>query len=94
MKKILFLFGLILLAGCSHKKVKPTPKKEDTTFYEGDIQDLRCQQDDITYDEYMRRIHAYLDSMTKEGEYVLVRGSDRNYDTIIDHVRYKHITDE
>lgn len=94
MRKILFLLSLIPLMGCSHKKASHTFEKEDTTFYEGDIQDLRCKQDDITYDEYMRRIHAYLDSMTKEGEYVLVRGSDRNYDTIIDHVRYKYITDE
>lgn len=35
-----------------------------------------------------------LDSLTELGEYILVRGSDRNFDTIIDHVRYRHITEE
>lgn len=96
MKKILILFGLIILVGCNHKKVSHVPEKEDTTFLRGDIDiiDWECQQDDITYDEYMRRLRKELDSLTKEGEYVLVRGSDRNYDTIIDHVRYRHITDE
>lgn len=94
MRKILFLFGLVLLMGCSHKKVKSAPKKEDTTLYEGDVIFRDCEEEGITYDEYMRRLTRELDSLTKEGEYVLVRGSDRNYDTIIDHVRYKHITDK
>lgn len=96
MRKILIILGLVLFAGCSHKKSSPTPEKEDTTFLDEDIDviDLKCRQDDITHDEYMRRLNAYLDSMTREGEYVLVRGSDRNYDTIIEHVRYRHITDE
>lgn len=99
MRKILFLFGLIPLLGCGQKKAKPSksaPEKERTTFLDEDIDMIfwECQQDDITYEEYMRRLEASLDSMTKAGEYVLVRGSDRNYDTIIGHVRYKHITDE
>lgn len=35
-----------------------------------------------------------LDSLNALGEYCLVRGSDREYDTIIDHIRYKYVKDE
>lgn len=94
MKKILFLFGLVLLAGCCHKKVKSTPEKEDTTFYEGDVIFRECEEEGITYDEYMRRLNKELDSMTKAGDYFIIRGSDRNFDTIIEHVRYRYITDK
>lgn len=94
MKKILFLFGLIFFMGCSHKKVRPTPEKMDTTFYEGDVIFRECEEEGITYDEYISRLNKELDSMTKAGDYFIIRGSDRNFDTIIEHVRYRYITDE
>lgn len=85
--------------GCSQKKAKPSkqaPEEERTTFLDEDIDMIfwKCQQDGITYDEYMRRLNKELDSMTKAGDYFIIRGADRNYDTIIEHVRYRCITDE
>ena len=47
-----------------------------------------------SYFEYIDSINKELDSLTALGEYILVRGSDRNYDTIIDHVRYIYTTEE
>lgn len=47
-----------------------------------------------SYFEYIDSINKILDSLTAEGCYILVRGSDRDYDTIIDHVRYIYTTDE
>jgi hypothetical protein len=47
-----------------------------------------------SYFEYIDSLNKELDSLTALGEYILVRGSDRNYDTIIDHVRYIYTTDE
>lgn len=94
MRKILFLFGLIPLMGCKSKTVNSTPQKEDTTFYEGDVIFRECEEEGITYDEYISRLNKELDSMTKAGDYFIIRGADRNYDTIIEHVRYRCITDE
>lgn len=94
MRKILLLFGLIPFMGCINKKIKPTPQKEDTTFYEGDVIFRECEEEGITYDEYIRRLNRELDSMTKAGDYFIIRGSDRNFDTIIEHVRYRYITDK
>lgn len=35
-----------------------------------------------------------VDLLTAEGNYILVRGADRDYDTIIDHFRYRFTTEE
>ena len=39
-------------------------------------------------------INRELDSMTAAGQALIIRGSDREYDTIIDHVRYRFIKEE
>ena len=41
--------------------------------------------------EQLLELDVWLDSMNIEGEYCLVRGSDREYDTIIDHIKYKYV---
>ncbi len=33
-------------------------------------------------------LNAELDSLTAQGEYMLVRGSDREYETIVGHIKY------
>lgn len=94
MKKILWIIPLIIV-GCSSQTKKEVPLKdtsEDSNLYEGDVIFRDCKDKGITYQEYMQQIDKSLDSMTKNGEYILVRGSNRNYDTIIDHIRYKYVT--
>ena len=39
-------------------------------------------------------LNAHLDSLTAQGEYMLVRGSDREYETIVGHIRYIYVKDE
>lgn len=37
---------------------------------------------------------TWFDVMNGEGYYILVRGAERNYDTIIDHIHYVYTTEE
>lgn len=49
-----------------------------------------CISEDYNTKEY----NDYIDSLTEAGYYVLIRGADRNYDTIVDNIRYKYIIDK
>ena len=80
MKKVLFIIGIIVLAGCCKQKPAPV-KKAHISYY----------ADGVAYDEdSFSSISLYwddrlIDSMTAHGSCIIVRGADRNYDTIIDH---------
>ena len=76
---LLILLSFVLLVGCGESK------KDNNKV---------VQHKKQSYKEYVDSINRELDSLTAEGCYILVRGSDRNYDTIIDHVHYIYTTDE
>lgn len=42
----------------------------------------------------LNELNAYFDSLNAEGFACIVKGSDREYDTIIDHIKYRYIKDE
>lgn len=42
---------------------------------------------------YVKELEARLDSFAAEGYCIVCRGSDREYDTVIDHVVIKFVTD-
>lgn len=87
MKKLLVIFPLVLVFGCSSKRDKRTFPEHNPYIEE---YELEHRWDNMTMEEKDRE----LDSMNAHGEYMLVRGAKRNYDTIIDHVHYKYITDK
>ena len=60
----------------------------------GHSQECHEVTQDIDYSAYsVDELNKHLDSLTALGEYCLVRGSEREYDTIIDHVRYIFVKD-
>lgn len=93
MKKLVYMLIVILtILGCRNRG----SSKDTTTKASLDSAGMAflTHQDSIeamldTMDFWER-----VDLMTAEGEYILVRGADRNYDTIIDHFRYRFTTEE
>lgn len=95
MKKAVVLVILLGVFGCGsreYKKVSYSPSfKEDPVRIEFAQRDSFLHSDKYRTQEELER---ELDSMTAAGAGIIVRGSDRRYDTIIDHVRYIYITEE
>lgn len=87
MRKILLIIGMMLLIiGCnrgyrSNGSQSADSVNVDSVDTSGSIS--------LYYDVY-----KCLDSLTAQGEYILQRGADRNYDTIIDHVHYIYTTEK
>ena len=77
MKKLIGVL-LVLFVSCTS-----VPREKDGSS-PADRKDLSITKEDLDRE---------LDSLTAEGEYCLIRGSDREYDTIIDHIRYKYVKD-
>lgn len=91
MRKILFVVGLSVLIGCHSGN---RSYRGDRGYSEDSINVDSVDTDtsgsiSLYYDVYKR-----LDSLTAQGEYILQRGAERNYDTIIDHVHYIYTTEE
>lgn len=78
MKGIVWLI-LLMLAGCAL-----APSNKDSSDSSDKSENIQTEKE----------LDSMLDSLTAEGEYCLVRGSDREYDTIIDHIRYRYVKEE
>ena len=92
MKKLVILLTILMLVGCGYDfKVKYTPSYKDDP-----IRKQIEENNPIEKVEYrtLEDINRELDSLTAEGEYCLVRGAERNLDTIIDHIHYIFTTEE
>lgn len=83
MRKLVLAVVLLLLAtiGCQRK----TNTKPAQYTYSSEPSYLFPDKDEID-----RR----LDSLTAAGEYMLIRGSDREYETIVGNIRYKYVKSE
>lgn len=94
MKKILIIFLILFSFGCTNNKYKVV---YSPSFKDDPVKLEIARKDSMEHPEkYLSTedLEKRLDSMTAQGEYILVRGSKRNYDTIIDHVRYIYTTEE
>lgn len=96
MKKILIVALLVSLFGCTGNRYKVT---YTPSFKDDPVRKLIAHDDSLEHPEKydnrtMDELNEELDSLTAQGEYILVRGSDRNYDTIINHVHYIYTTEE
>ena len=91
MRKILLIIGLVLLVGCysGNRSYSSDRSNSEDSISEDSVDTDTSGSISLYYDVYKR-----LDSLTAQGEYILQRGADRNYDTIIDHVHYIFTTEE
>lgn len=89
MKKLLLLFTILIIVGCtSEPKVKYSPSFKD------DPVNKSFKSWDRFENMSMEELDRELDSLNAKGEYCLVRGADRDLDTVIDHVHYIFTTEE
>lgn len=90
MKKILLIIGLMLLVGCysgnrSHSSDRGNSEDSVDTDTSGSISLYYTPEE----------INRFRDSMNAIGAgYVLERGADRNYDTIINHIHFIYTTEK
>ena len=81
MKKLLGLLLLCIVGGCNQQKDTRKSVIEDTIEW-------------LTSGTFTKEDAAHWDSMNAEGGYLLIRGSERNLDTIINHTHVIFITEE
>lgn len=87
MRKILFIIMLLLIVGVSFGNYPPIvhiQKIEPNDWDEINILLEEAKWKVMSEDEK----NHWFDSMNAEGMGIIIRGADRNYDTIIDHIQY------
>lgn len=89
MKKILLIIGMMLLLFSCNRGYRSNSSYSEDSVEVDSVDTDTSGSISLYYDVYKR-----LDSLTAQGEYILQRGADRNYDTIIDHVHYIYTTEE
>lgn len=82
MKKLLFLTLILLMAGC--KSDNPQGSSEP-------VIDFMCK--DAAEDKLTQEEIEWWDSANADGGYMLVRGAERNLDTIVNHLHMIFITE-
>ena len=82
MKNLVFVLMVIISLGSCGKKT--TVNKQ---FYRDTVKEHTMYRS-------MEEINKELDSLNAHGEYLLIRGAERDYDTIIDHIHYIYTTEE
>lgn len=90
MKKILLIIGLVLLVGCYSDN-------RDYSSNRGNSEDSvdTDTSGSISLYHTPEEINRFRDSMNAIGAgYVLERGADRNYDTVINHIHFIYTTDK
>lgn len=96
MRKILYAVIIFIgMVGCSQKKDGATyyPSFKDDPTRKWVMQEAKAKAE-AEKPMSMEERDRYLDSMTAEGEGSIIYGSDREYDTIIGHIRYIHVKAE
>lgn len=94
MRKILFIVGLSVLVGCHSGN---RSYRGDSGYSKDSVNVDSVDTDtsgSISLYYTLDDINRHLDSLNAKGEYILQRGADRNYDTIIDHVHYIYTTEK
>lgn len=96
MRKLILFFILILAISCTDNKYKVV---YSPSFKDDPVRLKVAHNDSMMHPERydtttMEERDKIMDSLTALGCYILVRGSDRNYDTIIDHTHYIYTTEE
>lgn len=79
MRKIFLFFTILLTLGCQRHSVHVQQEVKQQSVIEDVCRDF--SKDVLTYEEI-----AHWDSMNAEGGYLLVRGAERNLDTIVNHL--------
>jgi len=79
MRKIFLFFTILLALGCQRHSVHVQQEVKQQSVIEDVCKDF--SQDVLTSEEI-----AHWDSMNAEGGYLLVRGAERNLDTIVNHL--------
>ena len=92
MRKILFIVGLSVLVGCHSGN---RSYRGDSGYSKDSVSvDSVDTSESISLYYTLDDMNRQLDSLNAQGEYILQRGADRNYDTIIDHVHYIYTTEK
>jgi hypothetical protein len=91
MKKLVVILILsISMIGCSGNKTSQSNTEDSVTVSEPVIEKM-CKEfskDKLTPEEI-----AKWDSMNADGGYLLIRGAERNLDTVVNHIRLIFITE-
>ena len=94
MRKQACIFGfLLLVAGCAKQSAKETPASDmevSSQVHEPVIEEV-CR--DAASDVLTPEEIAHWDSMNANGGRLLIRGAERNLDTIVNHLRIVFITE-
>ena len=91
MKKLVIVLVLsISIIGCSGNKTPQSDTEDSVTVSEPVIEKMckEFSEDKLTPEEI-----AKWDSMNDEGGYLLIRGAERNLDTVVNHIRLIFITE-
>ena len=90
MKSITIIISILFVAGCAgrveHKTVCLGPQDSISTieFMCKEAEEEKLSQEQI----------EWFDEMNEEGGYMLVRGAERNLDTIVNHLHMVFITEK
>lgn len=90
MKSIVTIISMLFMAGCvgrvEHKTVCSDPQDSISTI------EFMCKE---TEEEKLSQEQIeWFDEMNEEGGYMLVRGAERNLDTIVNHLHMVFITEK
>ena len=85
MKEGVYILLIVILAGCS------ASTREKMTEQDSVIERMYrdAASDSLSYEE-----EAKWDSLNNKGEYLLVRGAERNLDTIVNHMHFIFTTEK
>lgn len=85
MKKGVYIFLTVMLAGCSASTRQKVTEQDP-------VIERMCR--DAASDSLSHEEKAKWDSLNNKGEYLLVRGAERNLDTIVNHLHLIFTTEK
>ena len=91
MKKLVLTLMLISsIIGCSGNKTSQNNIEDSISIPEPVIEKM-CKE--FSEDVFTPEERAKWDSMNNDGGYLLIRGAERNLDTIVNHIRLIFVTE-
>ena len=91
MKKLLITIPLYIACGGGPTQRVQSNKTNDSIQVKRSVVESMCR--DAMRDTFTAEEAAHWDSMNAEGGYLLIRGAERNLDTIVNHYHFKFITE-